>query len=174
MNGRLQSLAMLALVATGGWPAGSLLADELRITANTPDVTVSTRTTSRNFMRLPALDFAFELEVSCSASLNVRGVSLSIADTRIALTEAQLADPAARQLSLTIPAGQIPPVRIENFCLADQAQTEAAEQVEIPAILSVQGSLVCANEDESRITYASTPLNVVVNCRRSEVSISTD
>ena len=174
MNGRLQSLLRLAVIATSGWTAHAAVADELRIGANTPSVEVSTRPASRNFMPLPSLDYAFDVDLQCTAPFEARGVSLSIADTRISLDEDQLDDPSARRVSLTIPAGQIPPVRIENFCLADRAESDAEKRVEIPAVLSVQGSLVCANEEESRITYTSTPLDVIVNCVREEMPVSAD
>ncbi len=174
MNGRLQSLLRLAVIATSGWTAHAAVADELRIGANTPSVEVSTRPASRNFMPLPSLDYAFDVDLQCTAPFEARGVSLSIADTRISLDEDQLENPSARRVSLTIPAGQIPPVRIENFCLADRPESDAEERVEIPAVLSVQGSLVCANEEESRITYTSTPLDVIVNCVRQEVPVSAD
>ena len=174
MNGRLQSLLRLAVIATSGWTAHAAVADELRIGANTPSVEVSTRPASRNFMPLPSLDYAFDVDLQCTAPFEARGVSLSIADTRISLDKDQLENPSARRVSLTIPADQIPPVRIESFCLADRAESDAEERVEIPAVLSVQGSLVCANEEESRITYTSTPLDVIVNCVREEMPVSAD
>jgi hypothetical protein len=174
MNGRLHISLIHALVATVAWPATGVLADELRIAANTPSVEVSTRTTSGNFMPLPALEYAFEVALSCSAPFEARGVSLSIADTRISLDESQLENASARRLSLTIPAGQIPPVRTENFCLANHTEGDGEELLEIPAVLSVQGSLVCADEEQSRITYASTPLNVIVHCARQEAPVTTD
>ena len=174
MNGRLQSLLRLAVIATSGWTAHAAVADELRIGANTPSVEVSTRPASRNFMPLPSLDYAFDVDLQCTAPFEARGVSLSIADTRISLDEDQLENPSARRVSLSIPAGQIPPVRIERFCLTDRAESDTEERVEIPAVLSVQGSLVCANEEESRITYTSTPLDVIVNCVREEMPVSAD
>lgn len=174
MNGRLQSLLRLAVIATAGWTANAADADELRVAANTPSVEVSTRPASRNFMPLPALDYAFDVDLQCTAPFEARGVSLSIADTRISLGEDQLEDPSAQRVSLTIPADQIPPVRIENFCLANSPESGGDERVEIPAVLSVQGSLVCANEEQSRITYTSTPLDVIVNCVRQEMPVSAD
>lgn len=174
MDGRLQSLTITAVVAAGGWAAPGALADELRITADTPAVMISTRQPTRNFITLPDLDYVFELRFACSAALQPRAVSLSIADTRMSLPQSQLAGPPGQRVSLTIPAGQIPPVRIETFCRAEPGDGETPERRVIPGVLSVQGSLVCADDEKHRITYASIPLDVAVHCERPEAPISAD
>jgi hypothetical protein len=171
MKDSLQPLVLAALFASSAWlSTGHAVADELSISASTPEVTVSTRTPSRNFMRLPALDFEFRVEMRCSATLAPGALSLSVADTRISLTGEEIADSASQQVSVTIPQGQIPPVRIEDFCLADDRDPDDEEQVTIPAVLSVQGSLVCSDDSGSTITYSSTPLDVVVACQRESES----
>ena len=67
-----------------GWPTLAAAGD-LEVTASTPDVEVSTRPAGRNFMQLPTLRFDMVLNASCPDPLTAQAVSLSIADTRVAL-----------------------------------------------------------------------------------------
>ena len=165
MNSALQTCTATGMVATvlllG---AGSVAADDLSLSANTPEVSVSTRTSSRNFMPLPALEYEVTVEHLCSAGTRPGRISLSVADTRVALSD--ISEPGSRTINLSIPEDQIPPVRVEEFCLADAPDADGESRISIPAVLSVQGSLVCENDEGSRIVYGSTPLDIIVTCER--------
>jgi hypothetical protein len=161
--------AMLAATAAG-CPA-TVAAGELSVHADTPAVTVSTRPARRNFMQLPALEFRFRIEAACDAGESADRFSLSIADTRISLPKERLRE-RWNEVTVTIPAGQIPPVRIEGFCIAEAGGTPGDEPVRIPSVLSAQSSLLCVSDTGSDMTYASTSLDVLVHCQSPEVQES--
>ena len=160
----------LSAVAAGAIAAGAALpvaASDLTVAADTPAVTVSTRPARRNFMQLPALQFRFRIQAVCDAGQSADTVSLSIADTRVSLPGERLVE-QSNEVTVTIPAGQIPPVRIEGFCAADPGETPDDDSVRIPSVLSAQSSLLCVGDAGGNMTYASTPLDVLVVCQASE------
>jgi len=139
------------------------------ISADTPIVYVDKRSEGRNFMRLPALDYWFELAANCPADLEARTISLSVADTRKSFAANITADGETISIPIRIPAAQIGPIAVDGFCLvADEEET-----VRIPAVLSVQGSLLCANEEDSQMIYASKSLDVTLSCKTKQIDSAT-
>ena len=159
-------ISYLAAVVTVGLSAPGE-ANDLSVAADTPTVTVSTRPARRNFMELPALQYHFRIEAACSAGQSADTFSLSIADTRVSLPKDRLAE-RSNEITVTIPAGQIPPVRIEGFCIAESDELPEEESVRISSVLSAQSSLICVGDAGDDITYTSTPLDVLVNCLPAE------
>lgn len=162
-------LMPLAMLST--WPALSM-AGELAVTASTPDVEVSTRPAGRNFVQLPDLRYHMVLTMRCPDLLSARAVSLSIADTRIALDAERLMEGPQVEVSIDVPATQIAPVAIEDFCSGDDPETTdaGAHSLEIPSVLSAQAALTCASEDRTEMTYASASLDVHLRCVQDDES----
>ena len=148
--------------------AGNVQAGELEMAAGTPDATVSTRPAGRNFMRLPGLVYDFAIRASCREGLQPQSVSLSIADTRITLGPGRLADEQPINVAVKVPAAQISPVALDRFCVRDPGDDTAADSspVRIPAVLSAQGALLCADESSSEMIYASASLDVNLHCQQ--------
>ena len=161
---RLLPLALLL-----HWPALSSAGD-LEVSASTPDVEVSTRPAGRNFMRLPALRYDVVLTTNCPDLLSARSVSLSIADTRIALDAERLNEGPRLEISISVPAAQIAPVAVAGFCTDDDGEPAGpgARSVRIPSVLSAQAALTCADDESTEITYASTSLDVLLRCEVEE------
>ena len=176
MKERLQPLATGALIGTAlAMPAGAADSNFLGVSADTPVVSVSTRPEGRNFMRLPALEYAFVIESGCRATLMPASMSLSIADTRISMSGDDLGDEPTVEVTLLVPAGQIGPVAVERFCVVtDQANGLLEQTTRIPAILSAQAALICSSETASEIVYASTSLDVILNCEAETPPEATD
>ena len=130
------------------------------VSADTPVVDVGERSAGRNFVRLPSLDYRFDLAANCPADLEAKTISLSIADTRKSLATNEISNEETISVAIRIPAAQIGPIAVDGFCVAAGAQ----ETVRIPAVLSVQASLLCANEEDSRMIYASRSLDVTLSC----------
>lgn len=141
-------------------------AGELGLSANTPEVRVSTRPEGRNFINLPLLRYDFILTPSCPARSAIESVSLSIADTRVSLDRKELTPGPRLELSIDVPAAQIAPVAVENFCTAhsDGQSRELRESLTIPALLSAQAALLCMTEDGGEMSYASKSLDVLLRC----------
>jgi len=146
------------------------MAGELDVSASTPGVEISTRPDGRNFMRLPTLQYEFVLTASCPVNLAVRSVSLSIADTRVALAENEVAMDGRLELSVSVPATQIAPIAINNFCTRNTESPPPIrpDTLRIPSILSVQAALTCGSDESSEVTYASKSLDVVLRCDNSD------
>jgi len=160
-----RSFPCLLAAATLTLPAPAI-PGELDVTANTPAVSISTRPAGRNFIRLPDLDFVFVVDARCPAELQPGSVSISIADTRVALDASEASAPMPLSVPVSVPASQIGPIPAERFCSAadDPAGSRAGSTLTVPAVLSAQVSLFCAGESGSEMTYASRSLDVTLHC----------
>lgn len=147
--------------------AATAWADDLRLSANTPEVGISTRPDGRNFMRLPALEFNIVADAQCPNGLARESLSLSIADTRVTNRINDEAGPRL-EFSVMVPAAQIGPVAVDQFCTAEGAAAGVRRTLRIPSVLSAQAALLCVSEDDSKMTYASQPLDVLLHCEGSE------
>jgi hypothetical protein len=142
---------------------------ELVLSVDKPVVTVETRSAGRNFMRLPTVDYLFDIRPICSAGMLPRSLSLSIADTRVVLTGDKFNGEAAISVSVRVPADQIAPIALKDFCAAPAAaEAMASRTIHIPGILSVQASLRCENVETSEVVYASRALDVALSCGAEE------
>ena len=138
--------------------------ENLVLNADTPVVEVGRRSAGRNFMRLPSLEYQFDLTANCPAGLTVTSISLSIADTRKSLATNDISSDETTVLKMTIPASQIGPIAVDGFCVAPDEQGT----IRLPAVLSVQASLLCANEEARQMIYMSRPLDVMLSCKIAE------
>ncbi len=164
------AVAVLAKADTG------LSEHSLKVRASTPTVEVSPRMAARNYVRLPTLEFTFQLTAHCRGNFGPRAVSLSIADSRRSLSADQLGEAnAGSELTVKVPAKQLAPLAIENFCVR---QPEGAGNVHsteypgtmmmVPAALSAQASLLCVDEEQEEIVYTSTPLDINLICKSAQ------
>lgn len=156
-------LAALAIcgVARGG--------DSLTVSANVPAVIIAPRNSGRNFLELPALEFLFEVRASCSAGRSPKSLSLGIADSRKSLAASEIASDGPTELRLEVPANQLAPLAVENFCVTaaaedDNAAAEPQTLLSVAAALSAQASLLCEGENDQVMTYVSRPLDVSLEC----------
>lgn len=152
--------------------AGPTLAkDTLTVAADAPAVTLAPRNPGRSFVRLPTLDFKFEIRTECSDERLPGSLSLNVADTRKSLPADKIVRDGPTEVSLRIPAGQIAPLVIQDFCVVQAEEdgneiSEAQTQITIPAALSAQASLLCEGDEDKAMTYASRPLDVLLVCER--------
>ena len=158
---------VLAVTAAG--PADAK--DTLSVAANAPAVPLAPRSPGRNFVRLPTLEFTFEIQADCSGSRSPESLSLNVADTRKSLTAEQIVSDGPTEISLQIPASQIAPLVIEDFCvlpLEEDSVTvgEAPSQITIPSALSAQAALLCAGDEDKAMTYVSRSLDVALVCEQ--------
>ena len=145
--------------------------DALSISAQAPVVPLPLRAPGRHSLRLPTLEYRFEIQVRCTANRSPESLSLSVADTRHSFAANEITANGATEFSLSIPAGQIPPVVIDGFCIARgddnrDRETDSRDRITIPAALSAQAALLCGSEEDSAMTYVSRPLDVSLVCKR--------
>lgn len=139
----------------------------LRVDVDTPAVSVQQRDRQRNFLRLPTLDYKFELDARCASGLMPVSISLSVADTRKSLSRSDMSVDVPTATSLAVPAAQIGPVAVAGFCVVpdeESVPTEEPESLEIKSVVSAQVSLLCASETEKQMTYVSKSLDVTLLC----------
>lgn len=161
MTRQFVSIMLLALIFNHVARAQTTELEIFEVSADTPVVYVDKRSAGRDFMRLPSLDYWLELDANCPANLEARTISLSVADTRKSLAANVTVGEEKISVPIRIPAAQIGPIAVDGFCVA----ADAPETLRIPAVLSVQASLLCANEDTSRMIYTSKSLDVTLSCK---------
>ena len=158
------SILLLAVICSHSTAGQSVESGTLVVNADTPIVEIGARPPGRNFMRLPSLSYKFELMSNCAAGLTPQAISLSIADTRKSLAPDSITHDSSTLISLRIPASQIGPIAVEGFCVTANEQ----ESLRIQAVLSVQAALLCGNDADSRMVYASKSLDVTLSCKDSQ------
>lgn len=142
----------------------------LTLTADTPSAPVKPRSAARAPLVLPELEYNFRIQADCHDNLEAASLSLAVADTRRTFNQTQIASGDLNAVNLRIPASQIAPVLIANFCVAaTEADPVAATRgrqlpITISSALSAQASLLCAAEGRQSMRYASATLDVQLVC----------
>lgn len=152
------------LIAIGVLASPGAAGAELDVSADTPDVDVSTRPAGRNFLSLPTLRFNFVIAARCPGPGEPVSFSLSVADTRVSLDADRLEADGPLEFAVTVPASQIGPVAVDDFCAIDAGERMSEDAMRIPAVLSAQVSLLCESDAGSKMTYASESLDVTLHC----------
>lgn len=144
---------------------------ELSIRADVPEISVNPRPPGRSYVILPELSYRFQLEPRCPAGFRPASVSLAIADTQSRFA----AEGDGLEAELTVPAAQLAPLPLTDFCELPAGSTEAVGEaaaqpagaggrLEVGAALSAQASLTCADGERERMTFVSTPLALTLVC----------
>ena len=116
----------------------------------------------RKLIRPPALEFLLHIDAECDAEAEITSISISVADTQKALTSIDLDDTAPIATRIAIPARQVPPIAVENFCPMESPL--AGEELVVKDALTAHVSLRCTSEAGDSITYASRALHVMLRC----------
>ena len=145
---------------------GEASTDKLFLKANTPDASIAQQSVTQNMIHLSTLDYTFEINATCREGFKIEAVSLNIADTRKSKTLKRMESNESFEIEMTVPAAQIPPITVDNFCIQEK-QTDSSKVTtieKVPSVLSVQAALLCSNEALSKMTYSSKSLDVVIHC----------
>ncbi len=139
----------------------------LNFSAGTPTANVMPRSRERAPLQLPDLEYQFSIDAVCRDDLSPASLSLAVADSRRTFNAEQIVAGALDDVRLLVPAEQIAPVMIANFCVvegdADQAITSASP-LTVHAALSAQASLLCIGDTGRSMKYASANLDVMLVC----------
>lgn len=170
--------ATLASVAERA-AADAVAAPSFVLTADAAVLEVTPRGAGRRFLELPPLEYLFRLRADCADTGEPTAFSLNVADSRITLDRSELAaDGPSLELRLTVPSEQLAPVALSTFCVAPAPGAEsddvgetaagAGRELLIRDVLAAQASLLCANGDRGRMTYAAEPLDLRLVCDRPD------
>lgn len=158
---QIQRLSLLlALFAMTGvaWPSGPA---RLAVDVAPAVAPIQPFAEGHRIVRLPALDFQFDIQASCGAGKAVKSVSISVADTRKSLDGADIAEGASVNAVVSLPARQIAPVVVDKFC---PATAVGGDSLLIRDAITAHVSLRCASEDGDSIIYSSESLDVTLVC----------
>ena len=178
-----EALFLMAVVGAQTASAAELAAaDEpvthtLALEAQVPVVTVPPQSADRHFLNLPNLEFRFAIEARCHVGWDAESVTVNVADSRLSLAGTQLNNASEAGALLRIPAKQIAPIAIADFCVigagaegSGSGVPAAAEpgpgtgRVTINGVLSAHAALICRAEDARATTYVTEPLTVTLEC----------
>jgi hypothetical protein len=119
-------------------------------------------TEGRRLIRPPALEFLLRIDAECDANAEIASISISIADTQKALTSPDLSEAAPIATRITIPARQVSPIAVQDFC--PMGSRAAGDELVVRDALTAHVSLRCTGEAGESITYASRTLDVMLHC----------
>lgn len=177
MNGsHFSCLVPLLLVISTPGQGESTPDSSLTVVANIPVALIQPRRGNGKFIRLPTLEYSFEIRARCKLNRKPTSLLLSIADTRKSLDAADISWEPPVELTLRIPAEQIGPIAVEDFCHAaneDIASNDNTKnQLTIYAALSAHASLRCESESDQHVNYVSKTLDVNLVCERPDQTTS--
>ncbi|MEM7430892.1 MAG: hypothetical protein AAF351_03015 [Pseudomonadota bacterium] len=163
ISGKFFSSATIAALGSICW--ASPAAAETSIIVDPASVTVTAEQSNRELLSLPALTYAFTIEADCGADKTPFSISISAADTVArSLTEAD----RLFEIELQIPARQLPPMKINDFCTVDDAEPKT---VYVEGALTAQLEIECHAEPENSnfyYRYLSHPLDIELACESTE------
>jgi hypothetical protein len=157
----------LVLVLVSAFGSMLCIAEDaiLSVNSNTPGVDVRLRSSDRSLIRLPQLDYVFDVDASCPSGFSPRSMFISIADTRKRLSGNELLAIADTGVTISIPAKQIAPLTVESFCVGEYAiDRQQHEPVTVLGALSAQAALLCSDDNDEKMIYASRSLDITLNC----------
>ena len=157
-------LIIILLSAVG---SAHCIAEEalLSVNSNTPDIDVRLRSSDRSLIRLPRLNYAFQIDARCPTGQSPRSMFISIADTRKRLSATELRESAEAGITISIPAKQIAPLTVESFCVEeDGSSRQQHEPITVRGALSAQAALLCSDDSDEKMVYASRSLDITLNC----------
>jgi hypothetical protein len=138
--------------------------DRLRIHAEPAVAVLAMQQGGRNLVRLPDIEFPLGISIYCANSGQPESLSITIADTHRTLRAEELQAAKTVDVAMRIPARQIAPLALQEFCIDTSSE---GESVFITAALAVQASLRCSRGEEQSIVFAAAPLDIRVDCIRS-------
>jgi hypothetical protein len=141
--------------------------DRLQIDAEPAVAVLAVQQDGRSLVRLPDIGFRLGITAYCADGGQPESLSVTIADTQRTLRAEGLQDIGTIDISMRVPASQIAPLALQEFCVDPAAE---GDSVLVTSALAVQVSLRCSRGNDQSIVFAAEPLDIRVDCIRSAVS----
>ena len=159
----LQLTCLLVAVATYAM-AASGTDGVLSLQAKATSATLEPRDEPQQLVVLPALETAVIATIACAVGARPVSLTVSISDTYQRFGPEQLADSSIFEATFNLPAGQLAPVAVANFCVTHDVTND--QVLELPGVATAQVSLRCVSEDNSTsMHFGSLPIPVNLYCR---------
>lgn len=138
----------------------------LTLQANETSAQLVSREQGPEQVSLPSLEFSLIAEFECPSETDVESVTVSIADTHERFGPNEISDKMALEVRVDVPANQIAPVTVSDFCINGGPGDENG--LLVPGIATAQVSLRCRSENELSVYFASVALPLRLYCEPNE------
>jgi hypothetical protein len=126
--------------------------------------TLEPRDAEQREIRLPSIDVAIVASLECPAGATASSLMVSVSDTHKYYGPEVLADAISLEAAFTVPARQLAPVAISEFCVKDVPLENQGLQLD--GVATAQLSMRCRDENESAtVHFTSVPIPVRLYCR---------
>lgn len=164
-------LRLSCLLVALPYPMAALTADGDALTVQVEESAVNLEPDDamQREVRLPALDVAITASLECPASARVASLTVSVSDTHQYFGPEVLADAVSLEAAFSVPARQLAPVVISNFCVTGGTIDE--QGLRLHGVATAQISMRCRDENDSASLHvASIPIPVRLYCRPDAAS----
>lgn len=134
----------------------------LVISAEFATVSMPVQPAERHLFELPSLEFPVRIAPGCPGGTDVESVSVTVADSRHVFRAERFEDEAVLEAILAVPAQQLAPLPVANFCVEAAPGTE--QSLRIPGVLTAHASLRCSSPSGDRVFYEVLSLGVEIAC----------
>lgn len=138
----------------------------LTLHANEASVQLAPRERGPQQISLPSLEFSLVASLACPSGTDVQSVTASIADTHKRFEPDEIADKTAFDVRISVPASQVAPVSVDDFCITGGSDNEKG--LLVPGVATAQISLRCRSEDKSSVYFTSAVLPLRLHCVTNE------
>ena len=121
-------------------------------------------------VRLPSLEVSMLARFSCPPGAEAHSITVSVADSHRRYGPDEIADVEALEISVNVPATQIAPVALTDFCISGKPMKEAF--LLLDGVATAQVSLHCRNQSDASVRFASASLPLRLICRTDENQVS--
>lgn len=121
-------------------------------------------------VRLPSLEVSLLARFNCPLDAAAHSITISVSDSHRRYGPEEIADSDMLELSIDVPATQIGPVSLSNFCVDGTPMKEAF--VLLHGVATAQVSLHCRNQSDASLHFASAALPLRLFCKADESQVS--
>ena len=136
--------------------------DALTLQANESSAQLAPRQQGPQQVSLPSLEFSLLATIACPSGTDVASVTVSIADTHKRFGPDELSDKTALDVRVSVPANQVAPVTVADFCISGEPGYQ--KSLLVPGVATAQVSLRCRSENESSVYFKSAVLPIRLHC----------
>jgi len=121
-------------------------------------------------VRLPSLEVSLLARFNCPLDAAAHSITVSVADSHRRYGPEEIADADRLEISIDVPATQIAPVSLTNFCVEGTPMKEA--YVLLHGVATAQVSLHCRKQSDASLHFASAALPLRLFCGADENQVS--
>jgi hypothetical protein len=140
--------------------------DVLKVHATEASTQISPRDPGQQQTALPSLDIGVVAVIGCVDGATAEAMTVSVADTSIRFSRAEISEADTVNATLRLPANQIAPISAASFCV--RGESSEVTELLLPGVASAQISLLCLSETTSSMHFASVALPLRLHCVADE------